>query len=429
MSKFNNEKNTTFYSNINSGMNINSTRNTTTNETALKVNKSSENKISTVSFKSPNLKTPLKPKKVTNFNDNQSPNNIDLNKTYDKFIQKYATPPQQISPSLTKSKNKKRISLTSNNSDINKRIKIDISPNENYNNKNIILSNYKNSPTNNIIQNQIKKKNVINIGNVNQQKTTNKFVNLSKTFEKINENLKETKQVHASNINTFQNQYSNFINSYEKIEFSQLTSPNKDWNSKNLLSSYAQQNLKFVKNGYSERLVNIIAKKRSNFHIWLHSIQKSKSINDMFKNTVIVEIKQVFTLNSNIEMKCRLVASFQENFSNLYRKEGGKSSLEIIVLTNFNRSWPSQNNIENEKIIKLLKDLKEKNHHAQDASNSIHTFDKNDNIVTLCNKNVQNGTLLVIKEPKTILHQPLPLSKTLKKSIIIYNDLFLIFNV
>jgi len=63
----------------------------------------------------------------------------------------------------------------------------------------------------------------------------------------MNDNLKETKYTRASTINNIQNQYSNFINSFENKEYSQLTSPSKDWNSKNLLSSYVQQNLKFVK--------------------------------------------------------------------------------------------------------------------------------------------------------------------------------------
>ncbi|OUM69692.1 hypothetical protein PIROE2DRAFT_2323 [Piromyces sp. E2] len=280
-----------------------------------------------------------------------------------------------------------------------------------------------------------------NVGNVSQIKTSNKFINLSNTFEKLNDNFIETKYTHASTINKFHNQYSNFINSFDNKEYSQLTSPRKDWNSKNLLSSYAQPHLKYTKNGYSEKLVNIITKKRSNFHIWLHSIQKAESTDDIFKDTIIVEVKQASVLNSIIEMKCNLVTSYQKNFSNLYYKEGGNRFLEIIVLTNINRSWPSQNNIGNVKIKKLLKEIKEKKKNKEETPDSVHfekpmnqgggtkEINQNDDKITLCEKTIQNGTLLIIKEPKTILHHSSTLSKDFKKSLIIYNDLFLIFNV
>jgi len=155
----------------------------------------------------------------------------------------------------------------------------------------------------------------------------------------------------------------------------------------------------------------------------------------MFKNTIIVEVKQASILNSNIEMKCRLIASFHVKFSDIYRKEGGRNSLDVLVLTNIHRSWPSQKNIENFKIKKLLKDFKENNKHDTDSLFSKKQLVDNNTKqevtekVTLCEKSIQNGTLLIIKEPKTILHNHSTLSKVNKKTLVIYNDLFLIFNV
>jgi len=164
----------------------------------------------------------------------------------------------------------------------------------------------------------------------------------------------------------------------------------------------------------------------------------------MLRNTVIVEVKRVQVLNCNIEMYCELVASYQKDFSELYQKEGGADALDIIVLTNTHRSWPSQNNIENTKIKKLLQDLKEKKMNEASSSSSL---TKNQvgsgkekelpiisNTITLGNKPIQNGTLLIIKDSKTILNHPKPdilssPSLVRKKSITIYNDLFLIFNL
>lgn len=192
-----------------------------------------------------------------------------------------------------------------------------------------------------------------------------------------------------------------------------------------------------------------------------------ESINDMFKNTVVLEVKNVFSLKSNIKMKCRLITSFHEEFSKVYRKEGGKKALELWVLTNKNRSWPSQKNIENSKIVKLLKDLKNKatsnesNTTSSSTSSSSSSFtattttttstkkrsidhkekEKEENSLSqnilLSEKQIQNGTLLVIKDPKLALFNASEnndiLSKNIKvpkkKNLMIYNDLFIIFNI
>ena len=162
----------------------------------------------------------------------------------------------------------------------------------------------------------------------------------------------------------------------------------------------------------------------------------------MFNNTVIVEVKKVRALNCNIEMTCNLVTSYQKDFLELYRKEGGASTLDIIVLSNTNRSWPSQNNIENTKIKKRLKYLKEKmmNDSFLSSSTSLSKQASNNeltvtnNIITLSNKSIKPGTLLIIKDAKTYLKPSKPntvlsSSSSSKKTIVIYNDLFLIFNL
>jgi len=152
----------------------------------------------------------------------------------------------------------------------------------------------------------------------NNNNTNNKFINLSNAYSKINDNLSTSNNKNLNTptetINKIQSHYTNFINSIENSENGLKTSPNKDWNSKNLLSSHMHQNIKCVKyvllfikknfffihkneylyiyinyhykyinftnihnfrNGYSEKLVNMINKKRSDFHIWLHSMQKA----------------------------------------------------------------------------------------------------------------------------------------------------------
>jgi len=99
------------------------------NENILRADKSPNNKLPKNSIKSPNYKTPLKSQQVTNFSNINSPNNVDLNKTYDKIIQYYTPISQQISPKGINSKDKKRrISLSNYNNGINKKLKTDTSP-------------------------------------------------------------------------------------------------------------------------------------------------------------------------------------------------------------------------------------------------------------------------------------------------------------
>jgi hypothetical protein len=360
-----------------------------------------------------------------------------------------------------------------------------------------------------------------------------KYIHMMDTYNSlISPNLNKEPQVgHSSSrtnhsqmsgINKFQNQYTNFINAMESTEGllhqynsnnnKSITSPtNKDRNSTNLLSSYIHQNQNFVKNGYSEKLASMISKKKSNFHIWLHSIQQSESLNDIFHNTIVLEVKEIFVSRTHHLMKGELMTSFDEKFSKIfYRKKGEgegegdeddqekTSTQELFVITNRNRSWPSQKNIilfENEnfrktkdkKLLSLFmminkkKIMKKKrmnnnsnnnnNNNNKDKGKYKEEYDE-ENEETQREKNnnsfkdstdtspfflggqpIQKGTVLIIKEPKFVLLgsteattimttmatttntaptnsiSSTSITKNNKKALLIYNDLFIIYNV